>query len=100
MSESDLNENPFWLALWKLTNEEFARHDDSSIPLADQMIAALENISQRIEPDADWYRVKGENPQPVPANPTLNFLLFGCMLGNFLAWSSGMNFFHFVKPKN
>jgi hypothetical protein len=101
MNESDLNKNPFWLALWKLANEEFLRHGDSSIPIGDQIIAAFENLAQRIEPTADWYQVKGvETPAPLPADPPLNCFVFGCMLGNFLAWSRGVTFFHPLKLKN
>lgn len=96
-----LNENEFWLALWNLTNDECSRHDDSTIPHAEQFMAAIESIAQKIESTNDgWYVVRSENPVPKPAEPTINFLLFGCLLGNYLAWRSGVNFFHMVKEKH
>ena len=53
MVMTGMNENEFWLALWQLTNDECVRHGDSSIPLAEQFMAAIESIAQRIEPKDD-----------------------------------------------
>jgi hypothetical protein len=94
------NENPFWLGLWQLTQAELARHGSDVVPLDEQFIKALEGIAQKVEPQGDWYRVRGEDPKPIPADPPINFLIFGCLLGNFLAWRNGINFFHMLKEKH
>lgn len=99
--ESTLNENEFWLALYKLVNDECAKYGDSTVPLADQMIEMMEIVAQRVEPTAEFYRVRGvAKPEPVEPHPALNMFIIGALLGNLLGWKSGVNFFQLIKEKH
>jgi hypothetical protein len=92
-------ENPFWVGLWKMVLDETQTYTDETMPLDEQYTSACERLAQKICREGDFYRVIGaEDLEPVPNDPAINWLIFGTIFGNYLAWRSGIKFFDRVKP--